>query len=460
MISCNIPSFETDLNEVVKLFGADLSVLVTVREGNTTYETELLCGNHRAVCVDEKETAPTVLVRMRKMKWRVKSRLYFFLSELFNRTVPWGSLTGIRPVALYRGISAEGDNADEVFTELFGVSEEKTTLARRTAAAQADVISKYKDGVALYVNIPFCKGRCSYCSFFSADIEKHAGLAEHYAKALTKEISGTVVLLEKRSLPIRAVYVGGGTPSSLPVPLLQGILEPLACLKTDEFTVEAGRPDSITAPLLDMLQGMNVTRISINPQTSNDETLARIGRRHTFADTVRAFELAAGYPFSVNADIIAGLPGEGHAETTETVRRVLALGAQNITLHTLSLKRGSRLQTEGYTAEGEGTGQLLSSCYGLLSSAGYAPYYLYRQKHTSGLQENTGFMRGNAPCLYNIFHMEDVLPVAACGAGAISKNMYEHQRIERLAQPKDVKTYLEKADTLISEKNSFFGNQP
>jgi len=446
-------NIKNDLNDIARLFETDGTITVNCHTDKEKLYTEL---DFKGVLYkfDDKIITSDNLIYKRLFKRYAKKHLYDVLKSDANAILPWGSLTGIRPVKLYgQTMEESGNNAEEYFKDFYDVSQGKIELVKEIYNTQNKVNSfNYKAG--LYIGIPFCKGRCSYCSFFSADIEKNNNLILPYVNALIEEIKCVLDLLKQNKLEISSIYVGGGTPSSLPIELLENILKLVKDIPVKEFTVEAGRPDSINKELLNVLKANNVTRISINPQTVNDNTLKIIGRRHTFEDFINAFEIAKNYNFIINTDIIAGLPQEEYSDFVKTVDSVIKFKPQNITVHTLALKQGANLKIAGYR-HGDNVNLMLDYAAKKLHNFGYGAYYMYRQKNTAGNLENTGFSLDGYECLYNIDNMSDKADIFACGADAVSKRVFSKGRIERQGNPKDILTYCNNIDKIKNNKINF-----
>ncbi|MBP3411350.1 MAG: coproporphyrinogen dehydrogenase HemZ, partial [Clostridia bacterium] len=315
----------------------------------------------------------------------------------------------------------------------------------------------------LYIGIPFCRTRCSYCSFSSGEIGRNKKLVAPYTEALLREIELSAKLMNEAGLKVRAAYMGGGTPTAIPCGDLERILGAAreAFPGAVEWTVEAGRPDTIDREKLEMLRRMEITRISVNPQTFNDETLLRIGRSHTGADTIAAYELARELGFDdINMDLIAALPGETPEIFSETLNKVVSLAPESVTVHSLAIKRSSRLHEEmhvsgsGHTqVSAQGAGEMIAHARRVLNDAGWKPYYLYRQKYMAGNLENVGYARPGKACLYNIGNMEETASVLALGAGAISKWLFDRDlRIERAPNVKNIEEYIRRVDEMVQRK--------
>lgn len=386
-----------------------------------------------------------------------KFRLYTLLRTRYGEKMPWGALTGIRPTKLaYREIEENGE-----FQTLFRqmeVCEENIRLVADILETQKGIYEKKDGNTDLFVSLPFCPTKCAYCSFITAPIDKTRHFLPSYLDALDKEL-----LAAKESVGrLRSVYVGGGTPFALSVAELERVLrgiEPIrtAFAPTCEYTVEAGRPDVFDEDKLRLLRDYGVTRICINPQSFSDETLKKIGRMHTEADVYRAFALTEKYGFSVNVDLIAGLTDETPEVFSESVEKAIATGADNITVHCLSLKSGAKLKEETQYLENDFISTMVASSRALLTSAGYAPYYMYRQKYQVGNNENVGWTKPRRACVYNVDIMEETADNLAVGANAVSKRVFnEKGLITRLASQKDLRTYIDGVDETIAKRRKFF----
>ncbi len=400
-------------------------------------------------------------------KRALKLACYHLLKRIYPEVAtPWGSLTGIRPTKLYRELTQAGgeDFARKQFIESFDVSEEKTNLAARICAVQEPFIrSVQPTQIDVYVGIPFCKTKCLYCSFPSEVLGKQDRLTQ-YLTVLKQDISAGAALVKERGLSVRSFYMGGGTPTVLSAEQLDDLLTFILSQYGSfgvEATVEAGRPDTIDREKLLVLKRLGIDRISINPQTMNDETLKRVGRSHTREDIVCIYDLAREIGFrSINMDLIAGLPGETTDDMRNSCDAILPLKPDNLTVHSLAIKRSSTLKKEledhalASAAQAEEMTRIGANC---AAQMGMNPYYMYRQKYMSGNLENVGFALPGKECVYNIDMMEETASILSHGAGTMTKRVfYGQNRIERLPSPKDVPTYLLKLDRLIADKDSFF----
>ena len=391
--------------------------------------------------------------RKRLEKRHLKEAIYNTIVDYTGVELPYGCLTGIRPTKLFREL---GDSARDMFENEFSVSKNKVDLVEKIVKVQEPVRND-GDGYDVFVFIPFCPTRCTYCSFVSVPIDKQRKLIEPYVECLLKEIEFIKEVVTRKSLKIRTVYVGGGTPTSIPIELLDKILGCLEWFKPFEFTVEAGRPDTINFDILTMLKSHGVNRISINPQTFNDKTLALIGRKHTTALVEEVYAMAKDM-FSVNMDLIACLPGESLDDFKHSVDKAIALDPDNITVHTLYLKKGSALKVGGYqSTDNNSSEKMVDYAYDQLTKAGYEPYYMYRQKYTSANLENVGYAKPNTLCVYNVDIMEEDTSILAMGAAAISKKWSKDLNlIERNANYKEPLEYVKHFDTVLEKQQKFW----
>ena len=388
-------------------------------------------------------------------KMFIKNSLYEYLSEVLQIKLPYGSLTGVRPTKLYYELSKKMEYSKQYLVEKYGVSQEKADLIESCVINQKGYINTDSDEVGLFLNIPFCPSRCSYCSFISTEVWRVKKELPEYVKCVNEELETTLRILLEHKFKVRSVYVGGGTPTSIGCELLEKIISPLSRFGV-EFTVEAGRPETITEEILDVFKRNNVTRISINPQTFSDITLKKIGRNHTVEDIYKCFSLVKGRGFSVNADLIAGLPGEKLEDFVFSVNNILDLSPDNITIHTLALKRGSDFATSGMSKKEFGTvAEMVEFGHKSMKTAGYVPYYMYRQKNMEDNLENTGYTKQGKQCVYNIDMMEESCSVIASGAGGMSKKT-DGNVISRLSNPKGFREYCTRIESICDAKYRFF----
>jgi len=404
------------------------------------------------------------LHRKRLQKRLCKLTLYDLCKRLTGEQPPWGSLTGIRPTRLLYEKLAGGmtlaEGAEALAAE-FDVTPEKAELLARIVTAQQALPAPAANDADVYISIPFCRTRCAYCSFPGEALGK-GGQVAPYLRALFGEMDAAARLMARRGLALRALYIGGGTPTALDGEAFASLLAhaKAAFPRPREFTVEAGRPDTITAGKLRAMLAHGVTRISVNPQTMNDETLRVIGRDHTAAQTVEAFRAARALGFAdINMDVIAGLPGETPADFARTLSGIEALRPDCLTVHTLAIKRSSRLHLEGAPLPPAGdVAEMVRLGEATAARLDMTPYYLYRQKYMAGQQQNVGYARPGAACLYNVDIMEETVSILACGAGAISKRVFTNHdlRIERAPNVTSVAEYIRRADEMTARKEKLF----
>ncbi len=394
--------------------------------------------------------------------------IFYVMKKITGINPPWGILTGIRPAKLMRQyMNSDGEEkAKEIFTSFFEANEEKTMLAMSVARYENTCIAlSEKNSFSLYVSIPFCPTRCSYCSFVSHSVDKAKKLIPDYVKKLCDEIKETAALSEELGLRLETVYIGGGTPTSFTAENLRIITDALKesfpMDKIREFTVEAGRPDTIDEEKLRVLKNAGVTRISINPQTFSDEVLRNIGRQHSSKDTEEKFFLARKEGFdNINMDLIAGLPGDTVDGFIDSLNKAISLSPENITVHTLALKRSSNIVTENETENlCCDISEMVDYANKKLYENGYFPYYMYRQSKSLGNLENVGWCRKDKPCLYNIYMMEEIHTVMAVGASAVTR-LKSESSIERVYNFKYPYEYISRFDEIILRKDGvrrFYG---
>ena len=403
-----------------------------------------------------------------------KCTLYTKLSAQLNKTLPWGYLTGVRPSKIAYTLLEKGADRGQIleeFTKKHLVSEKKAQLALQVAQTEKSILEKmdYKNGYSLYIGIPFCPTTCLYCSFTSYSLAAYQSKVQPYLEALLKEMKYVSEAMRGRRLD--TVYFGGGTPTTLSAGQLDMLLTELerqfdlsACR---ELTVEAGRPDSITYEKLCVLKAHHVDRISINPQTMNQQTLDLIGRRHTVEQIEEAFALAgkAGLD-NINMDIILGLPGENKEMVQHTLEKIKALAPESLTVHSLAIKRAAALNIwrEKYLdLQMDNSDEIVSMAADYAHQMGHQPYYMYRQKNMAGNFENVGYSKPGLECIYNILIMEEKQTIIAMGAGASTKIVFQNEteggqagRIERIENVKDVTNYIQRIDEMIERKRKFF----
>lgn len=390
--------------------------------------------------------------------------LYNIMQELTGTTPAWGCLTGIRPVKKVNKLLDEGKNKSEIFSILkkeYFVSDEKLELAYMTALAQSEALKALdKRSFSLYISVPFCPSRCSYCSFVSHSIEKPEAkkLTDPYVKKLCEEIKEISIISRQLDLRLDTIYIGGGTPTALNAEQIEAVMDSVKksfdISKIREYNVEAGRPDTITEKKLEIIRDFGATRISVNPQTMNDSVLKAIGRRHTAGDAAEAFRMARRLGFdNINMDTIAGLPTDTTEGFRHTIETLCGLDPESITIHTLTVKRASRLFSEADRETDSRIGEMVSFGQKKLLETGYIPYYLYRQKNTVENLENVGFARQGHECLYNIYIMEEAQTILAAGAAGSTKLVNTATgKIERLFNYKFPYEYISRYDEMMKKK--------
>lgn len=469
------PQFANDLADVVRIFwggaqfrvnepGGEITVSHTETEENGIRRCRIaMTGMYSASAEKSKAVSPDPLLEKRYHKRLIKQALYDVMKQVTGRTPPWGSLTGIRPTRLlYEGISRglTLTEAEAETREIFDLLPEKAALLKEIIEVQQALPVPQDDEADLYIGIPFCVSRCAYCSFLSGEVGKGKQLPP-YVDALENEIAGTLALMEEKGLRPRAFYMGGGTPTSLNATLLDRVLSAAQPFidQALEVTVEAGRPDTIDAEKLAVIRAHGATRISINPQTMHDETLQKIGRRHTAAQTEAAYALARKAGFGhINMDLIAGLPGENLDMFLQTLAWSRSLSPESLTVHTLSIKRSSLLHLwEASLPDGDMVARMVDAGREEAAQRGMKPYYLYRQKHMAGNLENVGYALPGHACIYNVDMMEETGHVLACGAGAISKRVDPAiGRIERAPNVSEIKNYIDRTEEMLQRKHALW----
>lgn len=474
----NRENYQYDLHALLKSFYPEHDVRVYAAEAQEEHQDDekqviiQLFNDSMNVILDidvRKEYVHTYKNDTDVIKKECKLSIYQDLCDYTGKTLPWGNLTGIRPTKLAMGMLAEGKEDAEIVAWLkaaHAVSDEKAQLSLDIARREKAILDRlhYEDGYSLYIGIPFCPTTCLYCSFTSYPIAVWRKRVEEYLQALFQEIDFVAETYKNKILD--TVYIGGGTPTTLEAAeldrLLQYVRNQFDFRQVTEFTVEAGRADSITREKLDVLKKRGVTRISVNPQTMKDETLRYIGRQHTVAQVKDAFWLAreAGFD-NINMDIILGLPGELESDVQNTIHEICKLNPDSLTVHSLAVKRASKL-SQWIEENGIATLRNTDSTMDIAQKGAYAlemkPYYLYRQKNMSGNFENVGYAREGKYGIYNILIMEEKQTIVACGAGSISKRVYPDGRIERCENVKDVASFIERIDEMIERKRKLLGD--
>ncbi len=449
----NCEWLQPEIMDVIRLFGAENEVFghhFEYSAGNyfntIEYGGEFYDFKNYIFTEDEVEFK-------RYAKRFAKLAFYNLLSKAKDIKMPYGALTGIRPTKLAYMETESGRDYKELFAQC-GVDGENTNHVGEILEVQKPYYAD-KGGQDLFVSLPFCPTKCEYCSFITAPISKTGQYVDGYVSCVEKELASVKPLLTKP----KSIYIGGGTPFAVDTNQLGRIYAAVNALSLPgcEYTVEAGRPDTFSEEKLKLTKDFGVTRICINPQSFKDETLVKIGRKHTCADIYKAFEMSAKYGFDVNLDLIAGLADETVEDFKLSLQKAIELNPANITVHTLSLKAGAKLKENCSRIYVDGIGEMIKLSRIMLKEAGYRPYYMYRQKYQAGGWENCGWAKPGKECVYNIDVMEEIADNVAVGANAISKRLFDGgARIERCASPKDVPTYINKVDKIISERNKLF----
>jgi oxygen-independent coproporphyrinogen-3 oxidase len=403
-----------------------------------------------------------------EVKNSLRRFLFLCLKDITNDIYPWGILIGIRPSKIALKLLKEGNTEEEVieiFKDRYLAHEDKARLCIAVANAEERIVNKDKNNIAIYIGMAFCPTKCLYCSFTSNPISVHKKMVTPYLEALIKEIKGISKYVKEKNLNIESVYFGGGTPTAVNDKEFKMVMDEiysnfLRDNKVKEFTVECGRPDTLTENKLQTMKACNVDRISINPQTMNDKTLKLIGRTHSSEDIKEKFKMARELGFNdINMDIIIGLPGENHEDMIHTKNELIKLKPDSITVHGLALKRGSRMYEEFILKKGikmtsqEEIIKMYEESRNLAESLDIFPYYMYRQKNMVGNMENLGYAKEGKECIYNIQMIEERQTVIALGAAAVSKVIFlEEDRLERFPNLKDLHEYVSRIDEMIEKK--------
>ena len=474
-ISFNQKEFEYDAYTLLKAFfpkeevqmfyvqeeevPADLEYLISIEYGEQVH-IRIQWGDTLLEGQETYEQTEDRKIRKNKLK----QVLYKLLSQLTGQTLPWGNLTGIRPTKIAMGLIESGMSniqTAEYMRNTYFTSKEKTALAITIANRERELLKDidYEKGYSLYVGIPFCPSICLYCSFSSSPLQRWKDQVDAYLDALLKELDFISEAMKDRTLD--TIYIGGGTPTTLEPEQLERLLEHINArfpvYQVKEYTVEAGRPDSITREKLQAIRKFPVTRISVNPQTMNEGTLELIGRRHTVEDTRHAFALARECGFdNINMDIIVGLPGEQKEDVQHTLEEIKKLDPDSLTVHSLAVKRAARLNMfkEQYEEmEFINNQKIMDMAMKYAYECQMGPYYLYRQKNMCGNLENIGYAKVDKAGIYNILIMEEKQSILAAGAGASTKFVFQNgERIERAENVKDVANYISRIDEMIERK--------
>lgn len=484
--------FEYDIHSLVKAFYPKEEVYVSTKDKekkeepvhyhmDVQFAPEEIIFSWKQVEASEDNANQTGITKRvavdytnrKETKNSLKRTLYRLLSEYTGVELPWGNLTGIRPTKIPMALLEEGKSEEEIaryMKETYFTSDEKIKLSIEIAERELELLHKldYEEGYSLYIGIPFCPTTCLYCSFTSYSMSAWKNRMDDYLSALEKELDYTAVKFAHKKL--NSIYIGGGTPTTLNPKQLDRLIRKIKCSfdlsDLVEFTVEAGRPDSITKEKLMVLRNHDISRISINPQTMKQETLDLIGRHHTVQQTIDSFYLARELGFdNINMDLIVGLPGESLSDVADTMEVIRKLAPDNLTVHSLAIKRAARLniQRERYQDfEIVNTADHIALTSKVAEEMGLFPYYLYRQKNMAGNFENVGYAAPGKAGVYNVLIMEEKQSIVACGAGASTKRVWVQpnpdgtHRIERAENVKDVAQYITRIDEMIERKSRLF----
>lgn len=443
----------------------DIAFLSIASEGQAARFTVWFSPLGEETIREEQCVPDGALLPAAEQERRLGVMFFSVLQRATGQRPAWGIITGIHPVKLLRQKSDEmGEPAAvRLFREDWLVQEEKLSLLTRVMKVQAPYVALTKeDTCSLYLSVPFCPSRCSYCSFISQSVEGAKKLIPEYARLMLREIAETAEVVRRLGLTVQSVYVGGGTPTTFSAEqlsaMLQAVRQSFDLSACREITVEAGRPDTVTPEKLQALLEQGVTRISINPQSMHDDVLRAIGRRHTAEDTRRAFALAREMGFdNINMDLIAGLPLDTPEKFRQTLEEVCAMDPESVTVHTLALKHAARMMRDEEVRERHRSSQnaavMVQDAGEKLTREGYAPYYLYRQSRMAGNLENTGWAKPGKECLYNIITMDEIHTVLSCGAGGVTKLCDPFSTdIERIFNFKYSYEYVSRFDEILERK--------
>ena len=471
--------FKYEVAELIKLFTTQFE-FVDEKNFARVIENKLInynnniisttkCYENYSIRFEEKESINIEGLNDQEIKKltkeMIKRTIFKVMKKIYNTYVPWGILTGIRPVKIVHNLLNLNVSEEDIKKELknrYLILDEKIDLALEIAKRERVFVYPIDESkISLYVSIPFCPTRCYYCSFPANPLDKFGSLRELYTDKLIDEIKGLSKILDETNKEIETLYIGGGTPTALEATeldtLIKALYKELDLSKIKEFTVEAGRPDSITKEKLEVLKKHNVSRISINPQTMNDVTLDKIGRKHNVKDIIDCFNMARQLGFdNINMDIILGLVDEDIEMVRNTLEEIKKLGPESLTVHTLAVKRASNLKENIHDyqlTQYEEMIEMIELSMKYTREMGLNPYYMYRQKHMLGNLENIGYAKDGYECIYNIQIMEEKQSNYAVGAGSISKFVYpDEDRIERVDNVKNVEIYIDRVDEMIERK--------
>ena len=452
---------------LLSLFPEDAEVTAVsglTREGGEIIVTSSVQANGVSAANTSRMREADETVRLRRQL--LQQSMYLAAKQLLPQEPAWGALAGVRPTKITTKHLLEGgtaESANDLLRDVYFVTPSRRELAVACSQSTVKAVKLLEpEDISLYVGIPFCPTRCTYCSFVSRTIGKKTELLEPYLEALLKEIAATGELLSKSGKHLRTIYIGGGTPSTLTASqlarLMDAIREHFDLSRCIEFTVEGGRPDTLDAGKLQTIRQHGADRMSINPQTMVDTVLRACGRPHKAADILRAYGEAVDAGFeAINMDLIAGLPEDTVDGFCHSLDQVAALKPSNITVHTLALKKGADLfEKRGCLPSAEEVTQMVAYANKTLSALGYKPYYLYRQKYMSGSFENVGWSRDGMDCLYNIYMMEEIHTILSLGGGGMNKVTLPNGRLTRFHNPKFPEQYIEMLPSVLEQKKELF----
>ena len=444
---------DTELADVAKLFYGDFIPSILLEKNGRNYVVEV-DGKRYDVCLND---SVYDIIPQSHMDGRLaKIALYDALSRHTGQVMPWGALTGVRPTKLFYEALRAGkthDQATDIMQRVYRVGASRANILERIILEQKGKVEFPPEYYNLYIHIPYCTTRCSYCSFVSAPIEKNKEQSKEYVRLLCDEIIRSKELLYSNGKKILSVYIGGGTPTALDAEELDALLSAIGNFDC-EYTCEAGRPDTVSQEKIDIMKAHGVTRVCVNPQTLNQKTLDAIGRKHTVKQFFDVYDMVKARGFDINCDLIAGLEGETLDDFVISLEGVRSLNPQNITVHSLSRKNGSAIR---YSAS-ENIETVKMTDYALSNLDNYSPYYLYRQKRQACNLENVGFSLPGKQCINNITTMEETVGVMACGAGAISKSV-DNGNISRFANMRDVPLYLSRYEEKLEAKLRYWSDR-
>ena len=463
IIKLNDERYSYDVYQMFNIYYQNLKI--EFHEEN--YEYEIFIYDNEIIIVNDDKSWEFKISKEKHIKEEIRKVIFSYLKEKTSKIFPWGTLIGIRPSKRAMALIKEGKSTEEIvdfYQRTSLTSEEKAKLCIEVAENELKLMDEDRKKISVYIGMPYCPSKCLYCSFTSNPIGRKEKEVEEYIKTILWEIKTISAEIKRLDLTIDTVYFGGGTPTAVSDQQFRKVMESIhenfiTNFKIREFTVEGGRPDSITYDKLLCMKEMDVNRISINPQTMNDYTLKTIGRTHDSEDIIKTFNMARelGHE-NINMDVIIGLPGEGLYEVKKTCEEIKKLSPESITVHGLSIKRGSKLYEKLVVekslniSEQHEIVEMFKLVEEVTLKMNMKPYYMYRQKNMLGNMENIGYSISGRECVYNIAMIEDNQTIIAVGANGISKFLFDNGIIERLANNKDVRTYMDKVEEITEEK--------